>query len=265
MDTSVKELLVKSKKFKNLFEMFGLEQGVSIMAGPCSIESYEQMELVAQTLVKNNVRFIRGGAFKPRTSPYDFQGLGLDGLKILDDIRKKYNLLAVSEIMDPRDIEDGVKYTDIIQIGSRNMQNYSLLKEVGRIQHPILIKRGMMSTIEELIFAAEYIVSNGNENIILCERGIRTYENSTRNTLDISCIAIIKKETGLPIIADLSHALGRKDIIIPIAKSVLASGADGIMVEVHNNPTNALSDKEQQLTFEEFRNFCNIDNMNLVR
>lgn len=197
------ELLVKRKKFKSLSEMFGIEQSISIIAGPCSIESYEQMELVAQTLVKKNVHFIRGGAYKPRTSPYDFQGLGFDGLKILNDIRKKYDLLAVSEIMDPRDIEMGIEYLDIIQIGSRNMNNYSLLKEAGRAKIPILLKRGMMSTISEFLLAAEYIVSEGNTNIILCERGIRTFETYTRNTLDIACIAGIKNESLLPIIVGL--------------------------------------------------------------
>lgn len=256
VDIIMQKFLVKSKKFKNLSEMFGAEQGVSLIAGPCSIESYGQMELVAQNLVKNKVRFIRGGAYKPRTSPYDFQGLGLDGLKILDDIRKKYNLLAVSEIMDPRDIELGLKYTDIIQIGSRNMHNYSLLKEVGKINHPVLLKRGMMSTVEEFIFAAEYIVCNGNENLILCERGIRTFGLSTRNTLDISCIAIIKKQTELPLVVDLSHSLGRKDILLPVAKAVMAMQADAIMLEVHNDPKNASSDQKQQLSISEFNSFC---------
>ena len=248
----MENLLVKSKKIKSLSEMFGIEQGVSLIAGPCSIESYEQMEVVAQNLVKNEVRFIRGGAYKPRTSPYDFQGLGLDYLKILDDIRKKYSLLAVSEILDPRDIEIGIRYTDIIQIGSRNMQNYSLLKEIGKINHPILLKRGMMATINEFLFAAEYIASNGNENIIMCERGIRTFETYTRNTLDITCIAAIKKETSLPVIADLSHSLGRTDLALPIAKSVKALGVDGIMVEMCESPNKALSDAHQHLSFKQF-------------
>jgi len=252
----MENLLVKSKNFKNLSEMFGTEQSVSLIAGPCSIENYEQMELIAQNLVKNKVRFIRGGAYKPRTSPYDFQGLGLNGLKILDDIRKKYNLIAVSEIMDLRDIEMGIKYTDIIQIGSRNMCNYSLLKEVGKINHPILLKRGMMSTVEEFILAAEYIVCNGNTNLILCERGIRTFDLNTRNTLDISCIAIIKKQTKLPIIVDLSHSLGRKDIMLSVAKAIMGMQIDAIMIEIHNDPNNALSDQRQQLTLSEFNCFC---------
>lgn len=168
----MEELLVKSKQFKNIPEMFKIEQGISIMAGPCAIESIEQMGEVAKNLLSNNVHFIRGMAFKPRTSPYDFQGLGLEGLKILDYIRKKYSLLAISEIMDPRDVESGMKYLDIIQIGSRNMQNYSLLKEVGRTGHPVILKRGMTSTIMEFLLAAEYIVLQGNTNLLLCERGI---------------------------------------------------------------------------------------------
>ena len=253
----MQDLLVKNKKFKSLSEMFGTEQDVSIIAGPCSIENYKQMELLAQTLIKNNVRFIRGGAYKPRTSPYDFQGLGLDGLKILDDIRKRYSLLAVSEIMDTRDIENGIKYTDIIQIGSRNMQNYSLLKEVGKTQHPVMLKRGMMSTIEEFLLAAEYIVSEGNSNIIMCERGIRTFETLTRNTLDLTCVAVIKQQTSLPVIADLSHSLGRKDILTPMSKALKALKVDGIMLEVHNDPEHALSDSKQQLSFAEFQEFYN--------
>jgi len=252
----MEKLLVESQKFKSLAEMFGIEQGVSLIAGPCSIENYNQLDLIAQNLVDNKVRFIRGGAYKPRTSPYDFQGLGLDGLKILDDIRKKYNLLAVSEIMDPRDIEIGIKYTDIIQIGSRNMCNYSLLKEVGKIKHPILLKRGMMSTVEEFILAAEYIVCNGNTNLILCERGIRTFDLNTRNTLDISCLAIIKNQTKLPVIVDLSHSLGRKDIMLSVAKAVIAMEIDAIMIEIHNDPNNALSDQKQQLSLAEFNCFC---------
>jgi 3-deoxy-7-phosphoheptulonate synthase len=243
------QLLVKNQKFKSLPEMFGVENNISIIAGPCSIESYEQMELVARELVKNNVRFIRGGAYKPRTSPYDFQGLGADGLKILNEIRNKYHLFAVSEIMDPRDIEIVESCTDIMQIGSRNMQNFSLLKEAGQSKHPVLLKRGMMSTVDEFLLAAEYIALNGNKNIILCERGIRTFENSTRYTLDFSCIAIVKQETSLPIIADLSHSLGRTDISLLLAKALKSMGTDGIMIEAHPSPDKALSDKNRQFNF----------------
>ena len=207
--------------------------------------------------MKLNVKFIRGGAYKPRTSPYSFQGLGLEGLKIIDAIRKKYNLLAVSEIVDLRDIESGIQYIDIIQIGLRNMHNYSLLKEVGKINHPVLLKRGMMFTVDELLYAAEYIAFNGNENIILCERGIHTFDNSTRCTLDLSCVCIIKNYMSIPVIVDLSHSLGRKDIISLAAKGVLASGADGIMLEVCPNPSAALSDSNQQLDINQFHTFLN--------
>lgn len=248
----MEELLVKMEEFKSLHKMFQIEQALLLIAGPCAIENYAQMELVAQNLVKNNVRFIRGGAYKPRTSPYDFQGLGLEGLKILDDIRKKYNLIAISEIMDPRDIETGMKYTDVIQIGSRNMHNYSLLKEVGKTSHPVLLKRGMMSTVNEFLLAAEYIVCNGNKNLILCERGIRSFDSNTRNILDIACICEIKQQTNLPLVVDLSHSLGRKDIILPIVKAVMTMQVDAIMLEIHNDPNHALSDNNQQLSLPEF-------------
>ena len=227
-----KDMLIHKNHFKTINKLFNIDSNFHIIAGPCSVESLEQMEQTAKCLMENEVRFIRGGAYKPRTSPYDFQGLGIEGLKILDCIRKKYRLLTISEIVDPRDVEMALDYIDVIQIGSRNMHNYSLLKEVGKTNHPILLKRGMMATIKEFLNAAEYVVSNGNKNLILCERGIRTFEDSTRNTLDISCIAIVKKETSLPIIADLSHSLGRTDIILPILKAVKAMGADGIMLEL---------------------------------
>lgn len=245
----MKGLLVNTKEYPSM--------PFTIFAGPCSVESLSQMDKIAQVLVKNKIQFVRGGAFKPRTSPYDFQGLGIDGLKILDEIRNRYNLKIVSEIMDTRDIEIGIRYTDMIQIGSRNMQNTPLLKEVGRSGHPVLLKRGMMSTLREFLLAAEYIVAEGNENIMLCERGIRTFEDSTRNTLDISSVAIVKLETSLPIIVDISHSLGRKDIAVPITKAVKALGADGIMVEVHDNPPQALSDARQQFSIDEFQLFLN--------
>lgn len=244
----MEELLVYNQKFKSLSEMFGIKQDMSIIAGPCAIENYDQMEIIAQTLVNNNVRFIRGGAFKPRTSPYDFQGIGIDGLKIMNDISKRYNLISVSEIMDPRDVEYGMQYLDVIQIGSRNMQNYSLLKEVGRTNHPILLKRGMMSSVSEFLLAAEYIISTGNKNIIMCERGIRTFETYTRNTLDITCIAVIKQKTSLPVIVDVSHSLGRADLIEPIVQFLLNTNIDGIMIEIHPEPSKAVSDCEQTIS-----------------
>lgn len=223
-----------------------------IIAGPCAIESFEQMEKVAKKLKSLDIGIIRGGAFKPRTSASTFQGLGIEGLKILDEIRKKYNLISVTEVMDTKDVEIVAEHSDIIQIGTRNMHNYSLLKEVGKVNNPVILKRGFMSTIKEFLSAAEYITSNGNENVILCERGIRTFEASTRFTLDISCVPILQKETPFPVIVDISHSLGRKDIMIPIAKAVQALGADGMMVETHPNPKIALSDADQQLDFDEF-------------
>ncbi len=247
------EMLVLKNQFKTINGLFNFNSDFHIIAGPCSVESIEQMEHTAQLLIENGFKFIRGGAYKPRTCPYDFQGLGIEGLKILGHIRKKYGLLIVSEILDPRDLETAVKYIDVIQIGSRNMHNYALLKEAGNTNHHILLKRGMMATVKEFLNAAEYIVSNGNKNLILCERGIRTFEDSTRNTLDISCIAIIKQETSLPIIADLSHSLGRTDIVIPILKAVKAVGADGVMLELHPKPQNAWSDQPQQLNFCDFK------------
>jgi len=248
-------LLVKTADFASISELFGLNPGFHLIAGPCAIESGEQLEKVAQKLVHNGVKFIRGGAFKPRTSPYEFQGLGMEGLKILNYMSKKYSLLSVSEITDARNVEKAVGLIDIIQIGSRNMQNTDLLKEAGGSKHPVLLKRGIMSKVEEFLLAAEYIALAGNKKIILCERGIRTFEDSTRNTLDISGVAIIKKETSLPVIVDLSHSLGRKDILLPVAKAVAALGADGIMLEVHDNPAEALSDSKQQLSLEEFQDF----------
>ncbi len=258
------ELLIsrnKVEQFHSIQSMFDISDSTPIIiAGPCAIENRKYLEEVAELLVKNKVRFMRGGAFKPRTSPYDFQGLGEKGLKMLYEVGKKYNLFTVAEIVDPRDIEKFKEYVDIIQIGARNMQNYELLKEVGRMDKPVLLKRGMNAKIQELMYAAEYIALQGNRKLIVCERGIRTFETKTRNTLDISSIPIIKKETKLPIIADLSHSLGRKDIVNSIAKGVLATGADGIMVELHPYPEKALSDSKQQLNQKEFNDFMSVIN-----
>lgn len=226
-----------------------------IIAGPCSVESEEQVIEVAKALKKNGVQFIRGGAYKPRTSPYDFQGLGKEGLRILRRVANHFQLKVVSEIMNVRDLESSEPYLDVIQIGARNMQNVDLLKSVGKMRIPILLKRGLAATIEELIFAAEYIVSQGNGQVILCERGIRTFEKWTRNTLDISAVPILKNETHLPVIVDISHAAGRRDILLPCAKAALAAGADGVMVEVHPNPSVALSDAKQQLDISKFEQF----------
>lgn len=256
----MKTMYVKSRKYKSIQNMMSLIENFHLISGPCSVESLEQMEQTAQLLMDSGLKFIRGGAFKPRTSPYDFQGIGLDGLKILNHIRKKYGLLVVSEILDPRDMETASEYIDIIQIGSRNMHNYTLLKEAGKSDCPILLKRGMMSTYEEFLLSAEYIVCAGNEKIILCERGIRTFEKATRNTLDLSCVALVKKETSLPIIVDLSHSLGRKDILPLMINCVKALGADGIMLEIHPNPKEAKSDNAQQLSLEEFHSLLPLIN-----
>lgn len=227
----------------------------SFVFGPCSVESQEQVDAVAEDLASKGEKFIRGGAFKPRTSPYDFQGLGEEGLKILKNTKDKYNLNIVSEIVNPADFEMADQYVDVFQIGARNMHNFELLKEAGRTNKPILLKRGLSATIEEFIKAAEYIASEGNQNIILCERGIRTYENATRNTLDISSVPILKQGTHLPVMVDVTHSTGRKDIMLPTAKAALAVGADGVMAEVHPDPSVALSDRGQQMDLKEFNHF----------
>ncbi|NFY04788.1 3-deoxy-7-phosphoheptulonate synthase [Staphylococcus aureus] len=227
----------------------------SFVFGPCSVESFEQVEAVAKNLHAKGEKFIRGGAFKPRTSPYDFQGLGVEGLKILKQIKDKYDLNVVSEIVNPNDFEVADEYLNVFQIGARNMQNFELLKEAGRTKKPILLKRGLSATIEEFVYAAEYIASQGNQNIILCERGIRTYEKATRNTLDISAVPILKQGTHLPVMVDVTHSTGRKDIMLPTAKAALAVGADGVMAEVHPDPSVALSDAGQQMDLDEFQAF----------
>ena len=225
----------------------------SIIAGPCSVEDYNQLDSIASYLKKNGITFLRAGVYKPRTSPYSFQGLRNEGLKILKEVTLKYKMLSVTEVLDPRDIDKMHDYIDIFQIGARNMYNYELLKEIGKVEKPVLLKRGFMATLEEFLFAAEYISVQGNGNIILCERGIRTFERWTRNTLDISAIPILKKESHLPVIVDISHSTGRRDIAKEVAAASMFAGADGIMAEVHNNPSIALSDNEQQLDFKDFR------------
>lgn len=225
------------------------------VCGPCAVETYEQVEKVAKQIKKHGLNIIRGGAFKPRTSPYDFQGLGFEGLEILRDIGKKYGLAVVSEIVRPQDIEEAAEYLDMIQIGARNMQNFELLKAAGEVNVPIILKRGMAATVSDFINAAEYINSKGNGNIILCERGIRTYETSTRNTLDITAVPILKQETHLPVMVDVTHSTGRRDLLIPAAKAAIAIGADAVMAEVHPDPAVALSDQQQQMDFDQFDAF----------
>jgi len=225
---------------------------VIIMAGPCSVENEDQIYTIAHAVKKTGAKILRGGAFKPRTSPYSFQGLGEEGLKYMRKAADEENLLTVSEVMEIGTIDLVSKYVDILQIGARNMQNFPLLKAVGRTQKPVLLKRGMAATIEELLMAAEYIISEGNSNIILCERGIRTFETYTRNTMDISAIPVVKKLSHLPIIADPSHGTGKRDKVIPMARAAVAAGADGLIIEVHSNPDKALSDGAQSLMPEQF-------------
>jgi 3-deoxy-7-phosphoheptulonate synthase len=225
---------------------------VVVMAGPCSVESAEQIETIAETVSKLGARVLRGGAFKPRTSPYSFQGMGPKGLELMRRAADKYNLLVVSEVMDPSQISIMLEYVDVLQVGARNMQNYNLLKDVGKAPKPILLKRGIAATVEELLLSAEYIMAGGNYNVILCERGIRTFESYTRNTLDVSAIPVIHKLSHLPIIADPSHATGRRDKVSPMARAALAAGADGLLIEVHHDPEKALSDGAQSLYPNQF-------------
>ncbi|NGP44199.1 3-deoxy-7-phosphoheptulonate synthase [Bacillaceae bacterium SIJ1] len=225
------------------------------VVGPCSVESYEQVAAVAKAVKDQGIKLLRGGAFKPRTSPYDFQGLGVEGLQILKKVADEYDLAVVSEIVNPADIETALDYLDVIQIGARNMQNFELLKEAGRANKPVLLKRGLSATIEEFINAAEYILSQGNDQVMLCERGIRTYEKATRNTLDITAVPILKQETHLPVFVDVTHSTGRKDLLLPAARAALAIGADGVMAEVHPDPTVALSDSAQQMDIPQFEHF----------
>lgn len=223
----------------------------AIIAGPCAVENSELMFTLAPLLKDMGVHALRGGAYKPRTSPYSFQGLGLEGLQILYQAGQRVGLPVVTELLDVRDFDQVYQYADIIQIGSRNMQNFSLLREVGRADKPVLLKRGLAATIEEWLLAAEYILSEGNRQVILCERGIRTFENYTRNTLDIAAVAAVKHLSHLPVIVDPSHATGRSELVVPVSKGAMAAGADGLIVEVHTNPQQALSDGVQSLCPEE--------------
>jgi 3-deoxy-7-phosphoheptulonate synthase / chorismate mutase len=226
-----------------------------LIAGPCSIESWEQLDSSAAYVASKGVKILRGGAYKPRTSPYGFQGMGEEGLKLGARAAEKHKLLFVTEVMDTRDVSVVAEYADILQVGTRNAQNFALLKEVARAGRPVLLKRGFAQTMEEWLLSAEYILSGGQKDVILCERGIRTFEKWTRNTLDLSAVAVAKLETHLPVIVDVTHAAGRRDILIPLAKAALAVGADGVHVEVHPNPKVALSDNEQQLDFAGFDAF----------
>jgi 3-deoxy-7-phosphoheptulonate synthase len=227
-------------------------QQVVVMAGPCSVESAEQIEIIAASVAKQGARVLRGGAFKPRTSPYSFQGLGAPGLGLIRRAADKHDMLVVSEVMDQVQIPMMLDYVDMLQVGARNMQNYNLLRELGKVSKPILLKRGISATIEELLLSAEYIMAGGNYNIVLCERGIRTFESYTRNTLDVSAIPVVKKLSHLPIIADPSHGTGRRDKVPPMARAAVAAGADGLLIEVHHEPEKALSDGAQSLYPSQF-------------
>jgi 3-deoxy-7-phosphoheptulonate synthase/chorismate mutase len=227
----------------------------SIIAGPCSIESEEQLFSIAEFLHGQGIRLLRAGAYKPRTSPYAFQGLGAPGWEILRRVADHFGMKTVSEVVDTRDVENACRWVDVLQIGARSMQNFELLRLVGQTRKPVLLKRGMAATLEEFILAAEYIVLEGNRNVILCERGIRTFETSTRNTLDISAVPILKGMVPFPVVVDLSHSAGRRDIVVPLGRAALAAGADAVMVETHPHPSVALSDSQQQLSPEEFRLF----------
>lgn len=232
-------------KVKNV--VIGGEEKV-IISGPCSVENYDNMHAIASGLKKIGVHILRGGAFKPRTSPYDFQGYKEEGLKILKSIGDEFDMPIVTEVMDSKDIDLVLSYADMLQIGSRNMYNYSLLKEVGKLKTPILLKRGMSATLSEWLYAAEYIMANGNENVVLCERGIRTFETYTRNTLDLSAVAAIKQCYRIPVIVDPSHGTGRRELVAKMSLAAIAAGADGLMIESHINPDDAISDAKQTVS-----------------
>lgn len=229
---------------------------LTIMAGPCAVETEEQLLKIAHAVKKAGAAILRGGAYKPRTSPYSFQGLEEEGLKYMQRAKNETGLTTICEVVSLDAINAAVKYVDMIQIGARNMQNFFLLREAGKSGLPVLLKRGLSATIEEWLNAAEYIIAEGNPNIILCERGIRTFETATRNTLDISAVPVLKERTHLPVIVDPSHATGVRSYVLPLAKSAVAAGADGLMIEVHNDPANALSDGPQSLTFDQFDGLC---------
>lgn len=222
-----------------------------IIAGPCTVESQSQMETVAQQLQRAPVQALRGGVFKPRTSPYAFQGLGLEGLEILSEVRSRYNIPVVTEVMSIGQIESIAAHADMLQVGSRNMQNFDLLKALGQVNKPVLLKRGLAATIEEFVMAAEYILSHGNSQVVLCERGIRSFDNYTRNVLDLGAVVALKQLTHLPVIVDPSHAVGKRELVAPLAKAAVACGADGLIIECHPEPEKSVSDARQALSLNE--------------
>src|SRR5574344_149683 len=252
-----------SRVFQNedtVIEVNGVKFGgnhIGLIAGPCTIESYEQMDKTAYELSKIGCKILRGGAFKPRTSPYAFQGLGEEGLKIIREVADKYNMAVISEIMESSQVELFEKYVDILQVGARNMQNFSLLKTLGNIRKPVLLKRGLSATFEEWLMSAEYIMAGGNREVMLCERGIRTFEKVTRNTLDLSAIPVIKKLSHLPILIDPSHGTGLRDKVAPMSRAAVAAGCDGLIIEVHHNPEEAICDGAQSLYPEQYEKLYN--------
>ncbi len=262
----VEELILISHPFKLASRNFNpqgsvidLGKGVSVggpevvvAAGPCAVESAEQVSEIAERVAQAGAKLLRGGAFKPRTSPYTFQGLGEEGLELLREAADRNDLLVVSEVMDPSQVESMLPYVDVMQVGARNMQNYNLLRALGEISKPVLLKRGMSATIEELLLSAEYIMAGGNYSVVLCERGIRTFDNYMRNTMDIAAIPVIKHLSHLPVMADPSHATGRRDKVAPMARAAVAAGADGLLIEVHPDPERALSDGAQSLYPDQF-------------
>ncbi len=250
----MKPYKLASREFKQENTEFAMNHGVVVggkkivvMAGPCSVESLDRLRSIAKEVKKSGATFLRGGAFKPRTSPYSFQGLGEEGLKYLRQVADEVGLLVVTEVMDTRQVELVSQYADMLQIGARNMQNFDLLKEIGMCKKAVLLKRGLSSTINELLLSAEYLLSKGNFKVMLCERGIRTFETATRNTVDINAVPALKELSHLPVLIDPSHGTGKRDYVVPIARAAVAAGADGIMVEVHDNPEEAKSDGEQSL------------------
>ena len=250
---------------QTIIEVNGIKIGgedLAIIAGPCAVESEEQLYAIANFLANKGIKIMRGGAYKPRTSPYSFQGLMEDGLKLLRGVSQKYDMAIITEVLDLSLLDTIYPYTDIIQIGARNMKNYHFLKELGKTDKPVMLKRGMDATLEEWLLAAEYILMGGNQQVILCERGIRTFDNTSRNTMDIAAIPLIKQLSHLPIIADPSQATGNREIVGPLSLAAVAAGADGLMIEVHNNPEKALSDGPQSLRFEQFSDL--LDKLNLL-
>lgn len=254
----LKPFKLTSREFKSestIVSVKGVKFGgkrIVVIAGPCAVESYEQTLAAGKAAKKHGATLLRGGAFKPRTSPYAFQGKGKEGLEILSQVKKETGLPIVSEVISPEHVELVARYVDVLQIGARNMQNFALLEAVGKCDRPVLLKRGMMSTVEELLMSAEYLLANGNRNVILCERGIRTFEKITRNTPDLAAIPVIKNLSHLPVIFDPSHSTGKRELITPMSSAALACGADGIIVEIHPAPEEALCDGDQSLTFDLF-------------